>query len=186
MGGLPPKSARLGARHLWIVLGVTAFLLVAWLGALQQPLADERERDEIERLIRRYNELLALGYREMDMSGMREVATQLQAEDEYIFMSSMAEGGVRLEATLQDLEFLVVDIEESSAQVETRETWDYLHYNRNDGSQVLRQDDLIYHLAWDLEKQTDGGWLVSDVRAISSTSTVEPSVTGTITPGHGR
>ena len=68
------------------------------------------------------------------------------------------------------------------AHAETRETWDYRHYSRKTGALVLEQKGLVYDLAWDLSKQGNGGWLVTDVRAISATATVEPNVVGTITP----
>ncbi|MHB1016431.1 MAG: hypothetical protein ACYC2X_00875 [Coriobacteriia bacterium] len=129
-----------------------------------------------------YNAFLADGYRTLDMNNMREVATQLQAEDEYIFMSSLAEGGVRLDPKLQELEFLSVSIEATAAVAETRETWDYRHYSRADGSLMLEQLGLIYVLAYDLEQQADGRWLVSDVRALDSTATVEPNRIATPTP----
>lgn len=135
----------------------------------------------IRRVIEQYNERLSEGYRSLDMDGMRSVATQLQAEDEYIHMSSLAEGGVRLDPELQDLEFLVVSVESTTATAETRETWDYRHYARADGKLVQEQQDLVYHLAWDLER--DGNrWLVSEVRAVSATSAVEPKILSTITP----
>ncbi|MRS13116.1 MAG: hypothetical protein EG823_08640 [Actinobacteria bacterium] len=136
----------------------------------------------IRALIVQYNETLISGYRTMDMNPMQEVATLEQAEDEYIYMSSLAEGGVRLDATLVDLAFVRFSIETMSAQVETRETWDYRHYGREDGKLLLMQEGLIYDLAYDLEKQADGRWLVSDVRAISATSTVEPTRIATPTP----
>lgn len=141
--------------------------------------ADERA---IRSTIESYNTLLVEGYRSLDMTSMREVATQLQAEDEYIYMSSLAEGGVRLDATLKDLEFVKMSVEATSALVETRETWDYVHYGRDDGKLLLEQRGLVYKLAYDLEKQADGRWLVSDIRAIGATATVEPNRIATPTP----
>lgn len=140
--------------------------------------------DAIKRTIERYNELLTQGYRSMNMNPMQEVTTLAQSESEYIHMSSLAEGGVRLDPTLIDLEFVSISVETTSAQAETRETWDYRHYGRADGRLLLEQKGLIYHLAWDLAKQADGRWLVSDVRAISATATVEPNriATPTVIP----
>jgi hypothetical protein len=140
------------------------------------------EHEAVRKTILRYNDLLAQGYRSLDMNPMQEVATKLQAEAEYIHMSSLAEGGVRLDPELRHIEFVKVSVEATSASVETRERWDYRHYARADGKLALEQTGLVYVLAWDLERQADGRWLVSDVRAISSTTTVEPKVLGTITP----
>lgn len=120
--------------------------------------------------IERYNTLLIQGHKSLDMNPMQEVATKLQAEDEYIYMSSLAEGGVRLDAQLKDQQFLRVSVESTSAQAETLETWDYRHYARDSGKLVREQKDLVYRLAWDLERQSDGRWLVSDVRAIDTTA----------------
>jgi hypothetical protein len=47
---------------------------------------------------------------------------------------------------------------------------------------VVEQKGLVYHLAWDLSRESSGTWLVTDVRAISATTTVPPTVLGTITP----
>jgi hypothetical protein len=141
--------------------------------------ADEQA---IRATITRYDELLATGYRSLNMNQMREVASQVQAETEYIHMSSLAEGGIRLDPQLTSLEFVRVSVESTSAQAETRETWDYRHYSRATGALVLEQKGLIYHLAWDLSKETSGTWLVTDVRAISATATAEPTVLGTTTP----
>jgi hypothetical protein len=136
----------------------------------------------VRTIIQRYDKLLADGYRALNMNGMREVASQLQAEDEYIHMSSLAEGGMRLDSELRSLEFLSVSVEATSARAETRETWDYRQYSRATGALLLEQKGLVYHLAWDLARQPNGGWLVTEVRAISSTATVEPRTPGTITP----
>ncbi|MDO8915017.1 MAG: hypothetical protein Q7W16_02900 [Coriobacteriia bacterium] len=140
------------------------------------------EEQAIRATITRYNTLLADGYRALNMNAMREVADQIQAETEYIHMSSLAEGGIRLDSQLKKLEFVRVSVEATSAQAETRETWDYRQYSRATGALVLEQKGLVYHLAWDLARQDGGTWLVTDVRAVSSTTTVEPNVVGTITP----
>lgn len=140
------------------------------------------DQDDVRRAIQRYNDRLAEGYRTLNMNGMREVADQLQAEDEYIHMSSLAEGGVQLDPQLKDIRFLSVSVESTAAHAETRETWDYRHYARTTGKLVLEQKGLVYDLAWDLSKQADGAWLVTDVRAISATATVPPNIVGTVTP----
>jgi hypothetical protein len=156
-----------------------AALLVAGCSPLASMPADELE---VRAVIQMYDELLANGYRSLNMNPMREVASQLQAESEYIHMSSLAEGGVRLDPVLREMEFLRVSVEATSAQAETRETWDYRHYSRSTGALVLEQKGLIYHLAWDLSKEPSGTWLVTDVRAIGATTSVPPTVLGTITP----
>ena len=152
-----------------LTLALALGLSLSVLGCSPQPKMSADELS-IRQTIERYNELLVQGYRALDMNPMQEAATKLQSEDEYIYMSSLAEGGIRLDAVLKSQEFLRVSIETTSAQAETRETWDYKHYARDSGRLVREQKDLVYHLAWDLEKQPDGRWLVSDVRAIETTA----------------
>lgn len=173
-------ALRAGACRPWRLLLLASLLLM--LGGCASAPGTAGDQSAVKATIVRYNELLSDGYRALNMNPIQEVATSLQAQDEYIHMSSLAEGGVRLDPQLVEIEFVRVSVEATTAEAETRETWDYRHYARADGQLVLEQKGLVYHLAWDLEKQSDGRWLVADVRAISATPTVEPSVTGTITP----
>lgn len=166
-------------RRLIPIAVLIALALLA--GCTSTPRMSDDEK-AIRATLERYNQLLTEGYRALDMNQMREVATQLQSENEYIHMSSLAEGGVRLDPTLVEFDVIKVSIEATSATAETKETWDYRHYARANGELVLEEKGLVYHLAWDLEKQPAGNWLVSDVRAISATSTTEPAQMGTITP----
>lgn len=175
-----PGTGHRHPRFLWVgacVVAVAVAATAAWLCLRSQA---DVPAIEIESVIRRYNELLVEGYRALNMGRMHEVASQLQAEDEYIHMSSLAEGGVRLDPDLKNLEFVSVSVESTSAHAETRETWDYRHYSRTTGKLVLEQKDLVYHLAWDLSREPNGTWLVTDVRAIAATSSVEPSIVGTV------
>lgn len=161
----------------WVVLALALTLSLAGCAS-----TSSREAEKVRATVLRYNELLTQGYRSLDMNPLQEAATNLQSEDEYIFMSSLAEGGIRLDATLKDIQFVKVSVEGTAASAETSETWDYRQYGRADGKLILDQKGLVYHLAWDLERQPNGRWLVSDVRAISATTTTDPSVFGTITP----
>jgi len=163
--------------------GVFILLALALLGGCAKAPTISPQEQTIRATITRYNELLIQGYRSLNMNPMQEVATKLQSEDEYIYMSSLAEGGVRLDPELKKQEFVRVSIEATSATAETRETWDYRHYNRTSGKLLLEQKALVYVLAWDLEKQSDGRWLVSDVRAIEATTSSPASVLGSGTPG---
>lgn len=122
----------------------------------------------------RYDRLLAEGYRTMDMSRLRQVATELQAEDEYIHMSALGEGGVRLLPLLRSMEFIEVSVEATTARIQTRETWDYRHEDRVSREVLLVQSDLVYTLVWDLVRDDQGRWIVDDVRAIDATSASPP------------
>lgn len=170
-------------RSMRAMFGVSCAFVVlvfAVVGCSPSP-AVAPNKTAVRSTIRRYNDLLAAGYRSMNMNPMLEVATRAQAESEYVHMSSLAEGGVRLDPELREMKFIRVSVEETSAQVETKETWDYRHYNRVDGKLLLEQKGLVYDMAYDLETQSDGRWLVSDVRTISASSTVPPEVIATPT-----
>jgi hypothetical protein len=150
------------------------WLLLVALAAGCTSTAASPDEALIKATIERYDALLAQGYRSMDMGPMADVATQLQTETEYIHMSSLAEGGVRLLPDLRRLEFVRVSVEGTSALAETLETWDYRHVNPTTGELIREQEGLIYRLAWDLVKETDGRWLVSDVRSVDVTTTGPP------------
>ena len=162
-----------------VVCVLAAGFVVCLLAGCTSMSPDEKA---VRATIERYNDLLADGYRALNMSGLREVASQTQAEDEYVHMSSLAEGGVRLDPALKNLLITDVSVEATAAHAQTRETWDYRHYSRANGNLVLEEKGLVYVLAWDLAKEPSGKWVVTDVRAISATSTTEPEVLGTITP----
>lgn len=134
---------------------------------------------EVRATVVRYNRLLAEGYRLMDMSALREVATEFQAETEYIHMSAVGEGGVRLLPQLISEEFVDISVEGTAAVVVTRETWDYMHESHPGRVVLLVQRELVYDLAWDLVQAEDGAWYVSDIRSVSATSTGEPERFGT-------
>jgi hypothetical protein len=114
----------------------------------------------------------------MDMSRMREVATDLQAQDEYVHMSALGEAGVRLLAELQDFRLEKVSLEATRAVAETREVWDYTHVSVKSGIVLRRETGVVYLLAWDLVPAANGNWLVSDARVIDVTRT--PEGTGSI------
>jgi hypothetical protein len=161
--------------RLKVMIRTCAWLLVAALFAAgcASPSASPEEA-LIRATVERYDALLAQGYRSMDMSPMSQVATRLQAETEYIHMSSLAEGGVRLLPELKKMEFVQVSIESTTALAVTLETWDYTHVHPTTGEVIREQTGLVYRLAWDLVKETDGRWLVSDVRSIDVTTTGPP------------
>lgn len=169
------------ATLVWLL---SAVALIALAGCAPAP-APSAE-NEVKAVVVRYDKLLAEGYRTLDMSRLKEVSEQLQAEDEYVHMSALAEGGVRLLPVLKEREFLKVSIEATSAKVETRERWDYTHEDRASREILLVQKDLIYEMAWDLTRYSNGRWYVSDVRAMSATATVPAQQIATPTPGAER
>lgn len=123
------------------------------------------KEDEVKKTILRYNTLLAKGYSELNMTPLREVAAEMQAEKEYIHMAALGEGKVRMLSELKSIEFLEVSVTGSSASVRTKEVWDYSHININTNQTVDTQRDIVYSLRYDLVKE-GGRWLVSSVKSI--------------------
>jgi hypothetical protein len=79
---------RLAQTTRWLALAMMAALSVVACTPAQDP-----EVALVRSTIERYNTLLAQGYRTMNMTAMNEVATQVQAETEYIHMSSSSSSG---------------------------------------------------------------------------------------------
>lgn len=157
--------------HAGVAVMAAALLLIACAACAPSTSSPDAE---IRSTIVRYNRLLAEGYRLMDMSALREVATEAQAESEYIHMSAVGEGGVRLLPRLISEEFVDISVEGTAAVVVTRETWEYAHESNPGRDLLLVQRGLVYDLAWDLVKADDGLWYVDDIRSVSATSTSEP------------
>lgn len=155
-------------------------LLLACLIALV-PGCDREVRhpaeSEIRSVVGRYNELLSWGYANLDMNRLTEVATDEQAQAEYYHMAALGEGGVKLMATLETLEFDSVSIEETSAIAVTRETWSYTQVSVSTGEPSARSR-ATYGLRYDL-RLSGGRWLVADVTAFDS---VELPVEGSTLP----
>ncbi len=164
---------------LFACLAIATAAASAGCGLLPDLRSDDRK---VRATIERYDEMLAKGYESQDMTPMREVATELQANDEYIHMSAIGEGGVWLVPKLQSIEFDSVSVEGTKATAVTREVWDYEQRSTVTRKAVVVQEDFMYLSAWDLERQADGSWLVSDMRVIEATSAVSPSILGTLTP----
>lgn len=175
------RSPRTRARTL---AAVASLALTAALTACAPPPAPS-SADQVRNTITRYDRILAEGYRSMDMSRIRQVAEELQSEDEYVHMSALGEGGVRLLPLLRDRRFLKVSVEATSARVETRERWDYTHEDIKTHKTVLVQKGLVYELAWDLARHADGHWYVTDVRSVSATSATPARRFGTPVGGSG-
>lgn len=166
-GGTRPSLLRTRRA---LCAAVAAAIALLTLGC-SSPSPVDRISDEnsVRMTVVRYDRLLTEGYRSMDMSRLRQVATELQAEDEYVHMSALGEGGVRLLPVLNDFEFLEVSVEGATARVQTREAWDYRHEDRVSREVTLVQEDLVYTLAWTLERDPSGRWFVSDLRAVDAT-----------------
>lgn len=126
-----------------------------------------RNMQAVEQTILRYNELLAMGYAEMNMSGLGEVATENQVAKVYIHMAAMGEGKVRIVSDLTNI--LIKDIgfpEWNVAQATTREIWNYVHINIKTQKIDKTVEGIEYKLLYDLVRHK-GKWFVNDVVSIT-------------------
>ena len=128
----------------------------------------ERDVLAVRHAVLRYCQLLAQGYANMNMTKLQEVATQEQALKVYNHMSALGEAKIRMESSLEDIEFTEIQLaNEDGARVKTREKWNYTHIGTD--PKMPRQtvvEGLIYELAYALVRR-DGKWLVSSVSVLA-------------------
>ena len=119
-----------------------------------------------EKIILRYNELLVRGYVEMNMTPLREVATEDQVQKVYHHMAALGESGLRLESELKDIDFLEINYDgKNIAFVKTRESWDYNHFHINTKKSSKKIENFVYELTYRLTKE-DGMWIIANVESI--------------------
>lgn len=145
-------------------------MMCAWGGCMAPP-ADRQETDRIKACIRRYNLLLADGYRALDMTPLQEVASQEQATKLYYHMAALSEGKVKMDSTLKNPEFIRINITKpDEASVATRETWDFAHVDMRTGKKLAEERDFIYEMDY-LLKRREGRWVITGVTTVSGAST---------------
>jgi hypothetical protein len=127
----------------------------------------EKDIHEVKDTILRYNQLLSEGYAKMNMTPLKEVATEEHAVKVYHHMAALGEAKVRMESKLVNIEFTDIQFPKKDfAKVKTKEKWDYTHVNI--GTKMPAQtvvQGLIYKLSYDLIKK-DGRWLVSSISVL--------------------
>ena len=126
---------------------------------------------EMERVIKRYNILLAEGYRTQDMNPLQEVTTREQAVKLYHHMAALGEGRLRLESQLKKITLKKVERRDPDhAVVETEEVWDFTHYRTDSGQKYAEERDFVYRMGYILQKK-DRRWIITEVTTIGGTST---------------
>jgi hypothetical protein len=144
-------------------------LLVLALGVSCAP-ADNR-RDAVKAVIMRYNLLVVEGYRSMNMNPLQEVATEEHATSVYYHMAALGEGKVRMLSHLNQIEFAGITFTTpDTAQVTTRERWDFAHVNITSGRKSYEEKHFPYQMAYDLKKVGDR-WLITAIRAVDAGKT---------------
>lgn len=123
------------------------------------------EARQVKGTVMRYNQLLAEGYRSLNMTPVQEVATAGQAEKAYHHMAALGEMDRRMESELKKIEFVEVKLRGGmSALVRTRETWDFTHRKIKSGEVALEQRDFVYRLTYEMAR-IEGHWQVKNVTA---------------------
>ncbi len=141
--------------------GVVCLLFLALVACSHESAEDK----QIKATIMRYNQLLIEGYQKMNMNILQEAATAKQAEKVYFHMAALGESRVRMDSTLEKMQFTDVKIlSENKAKVKTKEIWDFRHTNIDTKQVVLEEKNFEYILSYELVKE-GGRWLVSDVSA---------------------
>lgn len=142
---------------------------VAALLLLALSCGTRRQEAEVKATVARYDELLRDGYQRQDMSFVREVATEEQARKLYFHMAALGEGRLRLSAVLKALEFVAIEFRAPRvARVETREVWDYTHYEIATGKKYAEERGFVYRMAYEVTRPLEGRWLVSGVDVIAA------------------
>lgn len=110
-----------------------------------------------------YITLLADGYTKQDMSFLVHSATQKRAMKAYHHMSSMGEGGVRMEPNLRSVEIGdAILLPGMAALVQTQEEWDYTYYSTKTGEKVF-SNNVRYTLTYELIRNKTDRWLVDNI-----------------------
>src|SRR4030042_2381746 len=127
----------------------------------------EKDTVAVKDTILKYNQLLSEGYAKMNMTPLREVATDEHALKVYHHMAALGEAKIRMESQLVNIEFLDIQFPQKySAKVKTKEKWDYTHVNigtKMPATTVVQ--GLLYKLSYELIKK-NGKWLVSSVSVL--------------------
>ena len=127
----------------------------------------EKDTRAVKDTILRYNQLLAEGYARMNMTPLREVATEEHAQKVYHHMAALGEAKIKMESQLIDIEFLDIQYPKKDlVRVKTKEKWNYTHINI--GTKMPAQtvvQGLIYKLSYELVRK-DGRWVVSSISVL--------------------
>ena len=143
--------------------------------------SDGAETEAVHDVIRAYNAALVGAFQTFDMNDLSTVATEEQATREFYLMAALGEGGVRMHATLQSIEFGDVTFPaDGEASVTTTEVWDYDHVSLDTSETVRTERGVVYHLRYDLVRFEDR-WLVDAVTSLDEEPASEDATTGEVT-----
>lgn len=155
-----------GTRLTLLVLTIGTLAVSAMTSACSPSRAPDDAEAAVRGIVERYDELLARGYRTLDMDPLQAVATTAQVRKEYTHMASLGESGIALRPDLLSIDFTEVTVEGRTARALTSESWSYTQVSI-DTSETLAWDSTLYSMRYDLSLDR-GGWKVTGVTAIDS------------------
>jgi len=124
------------------------------------------QKQAIKDTILNYNRLLAEGYARMNMSALKQAATEEQVQKVYFHMAALGEAKIRMESELKKIEFSDIRLHgRDAALVKTKETWDYTHFDTKTKKPERIAAGVIYDLEYKLIKKGDR-WFVDSVKAV--------------------
>ena len=162
--------------------GACALILVVAVAGCVGPADDaQSETRDVQAAIVVYNDALVRAFAAQDMNALSAVATENQAYTEFYLMAALGEGGVRMHATLQSIDFSDVTFPaDGEASVTTTEVWDYDHVSLDTSETVRTERGVVYHLRYDLVRFEDR-WLVDAVTSLDEEPASEDATGGEVT-----
>jgi len=140
-----------------IALLLAALLLMSGCGK-----GNEAINEAIKGTVRRYNTLLAEGYRHLSMNPLVQVATKERAAKAYHHMAALGVAKARMYAVLQSINFSDIKlISRDRAEAITQEAWDYTYVNIDSG-EPDHDNSVTYKLKYSLVKISNK-WFVADI-----------------------
>lgn len=142
---------------------------------LQAACAPRSDADGARAAVARYLSLLRDGYQRQNMAFVAEAAVPGQVERLHHHMSALAEGGLRMSANLRHLQVVRIDLPTADeAAVETRETWDFTHYQIATGGKFAEERGFVYRMAYRVRRE-EGRWRVAEASVLSGEATETPA-----------
>ena len=124
--------------------------------------------ERVKNNVLRYNQLLIFGYENLNMNFLQEVATKEQAEKAYFHMAAIGEGGVRMRARLNAIEWEKIDqTKKDVVTVKTIEHWDFAYHDLKSDKKTEEHKDFVYRMTYTMTPDKAGKWLISNIKAIS-------------------
>lgn len=135
------------------------FALVA-VAALAGCTSNSREQEQVKATVMRYNQLLAEGYKNLNMGALPEVAEPPQVSKVYTHMAALGESRLRMVSQVRDVRFSDFRFANAStAQVKTSEVWDFQHINLDTQKVELDEKGYVYTIDYRLVLR-NGAWKV--------------------------